>query len=84
MKRLNQAFVSINELFFKVIKLGTLLLGLIILIYLLMGESSGPYVVSVIENIGILVSAITSQALIAIIIVAGFIYFGKINNVNGK
>ena len=62
-----------------VTKAGFSLVGLIILVYLLLGEDSGPYVVSVITNISLFVSAVTSQALIAFAIVAGLLYFGKNN-----
>lgn len=62
-----------------VTKTGFSLVGLIILVYLLLGEDSGPYVVSVITNISLFVSAVTSQALIAFVIVAGLLYFGKNN-----
>ena len=62
-----------------VTKTGFSLVGLIILVYLLLGEDSGPYVVSVITNISLFVSAVTSQALIAFVIVAGLLYFGKKN-----
>ena len=62
-----------------VTKTGFSLVGLIILVYLLLGEDAGPYVVSVITNISLFVSAVTSQALIAFVIVAGLLYFGKNN-----
>ena len=62
-----------------VTKTGFSLVGLIILVYLLLGEDSGPYVVSVITNISLFVSAVTSQALIAFVIVAGLLYLGKNN-----
>ena len=58
-------------------KTGLSLVGLIILVYLLLGEGSGPYVVSVITNISLFVSAVTPQALIAFVVVAGLLYFGK-------
>ena len=60
-----------------VTKTGLSLVGLIILVYLLLGEDSGPYVVSVITNISVFVSAVTSQALIAFVVVAGLLYFGR-------
>ena len=62
-----------------VTKTGFSLVGLIILVYLLLGEDSGPYVVSVITNISLFVSAVTSQALIAFVIVAGLLYLGRNN-----
>ena len=48
---------------------GGLFIGLIVLIYLLLGAGSGPFVLGVIDNIGALVAAVTPQALIGIAIV---------------
>ncbi len=84
MKRLNQAFKSLNEFFFILIKTGLLLLGLIVLVYILMGENSGKYVFSVIENIGILNNKISSQSIVALILVVGLIYISKIFRNNKK
>tara|TARA_B100001057_G_C22575908_1_gene843045 strand:+ start:486 stop:743 length:258 start_codon:yes stop_codon:yes gene_type:complete len=84
MKRLNQAFKSLNEFFFILIKTGLLLLGLIVLVYILMGDDSGKYVISVIENIGILNNKVPSQSIVAIILVVGLIYLSKIFRDNKK
>ena len=84
MKRLNQAFKSLNEFFFILIKTGLLLLGLIVLVYILMGDNSGKYVFSVIENIGILNNKISSQSIVALILVVGLIYISKIFRNNKK
>ena len=67
----------LQQFMITVTKAGFSLVGLIILVYLLLGEDSGPYVVSVIDNISNFVSAVTSQALIAFVIVAGLLYFGQ-------
>ena len=84
MKRLNQAFKSLNEFFFILIKTGLLLLGLIVLVYILMGDDSGKYVISVIENIGILNNKVPSHSIVAIILVVGLIYLSKIFRDNKK
>ena len=76
---MNELEIGSNDVMISVTKTGFSLVGLIILVYLLLGEDSGPYVVSVITNISLFVSAVTSQALIAFVIVAGLLYFGKNN-----
>tara|TARA_B100001059_G_C17800461_1_gene565845 strand:+ start:855 stop:1097 length:243 start_codon:yes stop_codon:yes gene_type:complete len=76
---LSRRLAALQKIMINVTKTGFSLVGLIILVYLLLGEDSGPYVVSVITNISLFVSAVTSQALIAFVIVAGLLYFGKNN-----
>jgi hypothetical protein len=76
---LSRRLAALQKIMISVTKTGFSLVGLIILVYLLLGEDAGPYVVSVITNISLFVSAVTSQALIAFVIVAGLLYFGKNN-----
>ena len=66
MEKLSQRLVVLQQFIITVTKAGFSLVGLIILVYLLLGEDSGPYVLSVIDNISKFVSAVTSQALIAV------------------
>ena len=75
MDNLSRRLAALQNIIISVTKTGLSLVGLIILVYLLLGEDSGPYVVSVITNISLFVSAVTSQALIAFVIVAGLLYF---------
>ena len=77
MEKLSQRLVVLQQFIITVTKAGFSLVGLIILVYLLLGEDSGPYVLSVIDNISKFVSAVTSQALIAFVIVAGLLYFSQ-------
>ncbi len=77
MDNLSRRLAALQKIIISVTKTGLSLVGLIILVYLLLGEGSGPYVVSVITNISLFVSAVTPQALIAVVVVAGLLYFGK-------
>ena len=77
MENLSRRLEALQKIMISVTKTGLSLVGLIILVYLLLGEDSGPYVVSVITNISMFVSAVTSQALIAFVVVAGLLYFGR-------
>ena len=73
MENLSRRLEALQKIIISVTKTGLSLVGLIILVYLLLGEDSGPYVVSVITNISLFVSAVTSQALIAFVVVAGLL-----------
>ena len=77
MDNLSRRLAALQKIIISVTKTGLSLVGLIIIVYLLLGEGSGPYVVSVITNISLFVSAVTPQALIAFVVVAGLLYFGK-------
>ena len=59
----------LRAVLWRVLEAGGLLVGLIVLVYLLLGAGSGPFVQGVIANIGILVAAVTPQALIGVAIV---------------
>jgi hypothetical protein len=56
------------------IEIGFLLLLAIILIYLILGPSSGPFVTSVADNVGKFVTAVTAPGLIGIAIILALIY----------
>lgn len=60
---------TLRAVLWRVVEAGGLFIGLIVLIYLLLGAGSGPFVLGVIDNIGALVAAVTPQALIGIAIV---------------
>ena len=52
-----------------------LVLVVLILVYLLLGAASGDYVISVMANVSLFVSAVTPQAIIGAALV-----FGLVNN----
>ena len=49
--------------------------GIIVLVFLLLGDGSGPYVKSVILNIGELITIVTSETIIgiALLVIAWFV-----------
>lgn len=59
---------------------GFALTGFIVLLYLLLGADSGPYVVSVIANLSILVDAISPQAIVGISMVLALVYLLRRRN----
>ena len=60
---------SFSSLVWELSKAGTLIVLVIVIVFLLLGDGSGPYVRSVILNVGELVSIISSEAIIGIALV---------------
>ena len=60
---------SFSSLVWELSKAGTLIVLIIVIVFLLLGDGSGPYVRSVVFNVGELVSIISSEAIICIALV---------------
>jgi len=60
---------SFSSFVWELSKASTLVILIIVLVFILLGDGSGPYVRSVVLNIGELISIITSEAIIGISIV---------------
>lgn len=71
MKDFDKITKSVRTLLIRCCEILALLVGLIVLVYLLLGEASGPYVVGVVANVSLFVSAISPQSLIGIALVIG-------------
>jgi hypothetical protein len=52
-----------------------LVLVVLVLLYLLLGEASGNYVVSVVTNVSLLISAVTPQAIIGLALIAAVVAY---------
>ncbi len=71
---------SFSSFVWELSKAGTLIILIIVLVFILLGDGSGPYVRSVILNIGELISIITSEAVIGIsIILLAWFMISKMN-----
>ncbi len=70
-KRINSFSLFLLEL----AKAGVLIIGIIVLVFLLLGDGSGPYVKSVILNIGELITIVTSETIIgiALLVISWFV-----------
>ena len=70
-KRINSFSLFLLEL----AKAGVLIVGIIVLVFLLLGDGSGPYVKSVILNIGELITIVTSETIIgiALLVISWFV-----------
>jgi hypothetical protein len=52
-----------------------LILVILVLTYLLLGEDSGDYIISVVTNVSLFVSAVTPQAIVGVAIVVGILAY---------
>lgn len=69
MDRIQNALSRLQALFLKAAEVMAVLVALIVLVYILLGEDSGPYVTGVVTNLSLLIFAITPQTLIAVALV---------------
>ena len=78
MKQIDKLFSQLRLWLFRSSEILGLITILFILIYLLLGEDSGDYIISVMANVSLFVSAVTPEAIIGIAIVVGlFTYLRK-------
>ena len=65
---------TVKIVLFRIVEIGAALIGVILILYLLLGEDSNPYIDSVITNLSYLVEKISPQALIALaLVILGYI-----------
>ena len=63
---------------FRVVEVLALTVAILMLLYLLLGETSGDYITSVAVNVSLLISAVTPEALAAVALgIALYSYFQK-------
>ena len=63
---------------FRIVEVLSLTVAILLLLYLLLGEASGDYIVSVAVNISLFISAITPEALAAVALgLALYTYINK-------
>ena len=77
MKNFDEAAKSAKTMLFRICEILALLVGLLILVYLLLGEDSGTYVIGVVTNVALFVSAVTPQSLIGIALIFGMYLIWK-------
>ena len=73
MSSLTSALSKATEMLWKVAEIGFVANLVIILVYILLGETSGNFVISVVANIILLVDALTYQGVVTIVL-AAFLY----------
>ena len=75
MKQLDSYLVKLRSWLLRAVELMGLLLVVLVLVYLLLGEASGYYVVSVVTNVSLLISAVTPQAIIGLALIAAVVAY---------
>lgn len=78
--RLHYQLIRLTDLFLRIAEAGFALVAIIVLTYILLGEASGPFVISVIANIVLLIGVITPEALVGIALILGLVYLIKNRN----
>ena len=75
MKHLDSYLTQLRSWLLRAAELMSLVLVVLILVYLLLGEASGDYVVSVVTNVSLLISAVTPQAIIGVALIAAVVAY---------
>ena len=75
MKQLDSYLVKLRSWLLRAVELMGLVLVVLVLVYLLLGEASGDYVVSVVTNVSLLISAVTPQAVIGLALIAAVVAY---------
>ena len=75
MKHLDSYLMQLRSWLLRAAELMSLVLVVLILVYLLLGEASGDYVVSVMTNVSLLISAVTPQAIIGVALIAAVVAY---------
>lgn len=73
MERALRFLGQLRELFLRVSETGLALVAFIFVVYLLLGEDSGGFVLAVVENAGHLVEALTPQAIVGVALAVAFV-----------
>ena len=75
MSKMDKLFTQIRSLLLRGAEGLGLILAVLVLTYLLLGEDSGDYVISVVTNVSLFVSAVTPQAIVGVAIVVGVLVY---------
>jgi len=59
-------FAKLTRLFLSAAEVSLSLVAFILVVYLLLGEASGRYVIAVVANVSLLVDAISAQAIVGV------------------
>jgi|TARA_B110000211_G_scaffold35973_1_gene36317 hypothetical protein len=75
MNKMDKYLAQLRSVLLRSAELMGLVLVVLILVYLLLGEASGDYVISVMTNISLFISAVTPQAIIGVALVIGAVSY---------
>ena len=71
MTKMEKVMTQIRWSLFRAAERLGLIILVLVLIYLLLGEDSGDYVISVVTNVSLFVSAVTPEAVVGVAIIVG-------------
>ena len=74
MDKLNAYSGNLTQLFLRIAELGGALVLALLAIYLLLGDTAGPYVVSVANNVADFIARVTPAAALALAIILGLLH----------
>ena len=72
-----RSLAQVTGLFLRITEAGFVLVGLIVLVYVLLGADSGSYVLSVVSNLTGLIAAIGPQSLVGVAIVLALLHLAR-------
>jgi hypothetical protein len=75
MNKIDKYLAQLRSVLLRGAEIMGLILVVLILVYLLLGEASGDYVISVMTNISLFISAVTPQAIIGVALVIGAVSY---------
>tara|TARA_B100000795_G_C22374313_1_gene277287 strand:+ start:73 stop:312 length:240 start_codon:yes stop_codon:yes gene_type:complete len=75
MNKIDKYLVQLRSVLLRGAESMGLVLVVLILVYLLLGATSGDYVISVMSNISLFISAVTPQAIVGAAIVFGLVNY---------
>mgnify|MGYP000290674580 CR=1 FL=1 len=75
MNKIDKYLAQLRSVLLRGAEVMGLVLVVLILVYLLLGEASGDYVISVMTNISLFISAVTPQAIIGVALVIGAVSY---------
>ena len=75
MNKIDKYLAQLRSVLLRGAEVMGLVLVVLILVYLLLGEASGDYVISVMTNISLFISAVTPQAIIGVALVVGAVIY---------
>ena len=75
MNKIDKYLAQLRSVLLRSAELMGLVLVVLILVYLLLGEASGDYVISVMTNISLFIYAVTPQAIIGVALVIGAVSY---------
>ena len=75
MEQFKEYAARLQALLLRFSELGAAFIFSVIIVYLLLGNAAGPYVVSVVDNVANFVKMVTPAAFVAVAVILALIYY---------